>query len=313
LACFYRIISIGEHIKNLVRAVLIGTFLSAVAATMPAKARAWGEEGHKIIALIAYHHLAPSVRAGVDRMLSADPDHLTGPDIASAATWADKYRDSDRNSTKKRYQLTRQWHFVDIEIDSPDLSAACFGWPAASMPASLGPAKACVVDRIDAFRDELQSLPETDPEKVLALKFLLHLVGDVHQPLHAADHGDQGGNGVKVLFGHRKVGMALHGFWDTEIVKRNGADPAIVAGTLDQVYGARCDGWMSGTPSDWALESFGIAKEFVYKLGYDTVDSKGDSAFRLSNAYQIRAVEIAGEQLEKAGCRLAMVLTQSLQ
>jgi hypothetical protein len=83
------------------RAVLIWAFLSAVAALTPGNALAWGDEGHKIVALIAYHHLAPGVQAEVDQMLSADPDHLTGPDIASAATWADKYRDSDRNSTKK--------------------------------------------------------------------------------------------------------------------------------------------------------------------------------------------------------------------
>jgi hypothetical protein len=200
-----------------------------------------------------------------------------------------------------------------IEIDNPDLSAACFGRPKASTPASSGPAKACVVDRIGAFRDELKSLSRADPERVIALKFLLHLVGDVHQPLHASDHEDQGGNQVKVLFDHRNVGVALHSFWDTEVVKRNGPDPTIVAGILDQVHGAKCDGWMSGDPSDWALESFGIAKEAVYKLGQQTTDAKGDPAFLLSGALQVRAVEIAREQLEKAGCRLAMMLTQALQ
>jgi hypothetical protein len=295
------------------RAVLVGAFLSVAAALTPGNALAWGDEGHKIVALIAYRHLAPSVQVEVDQMLSADPDHLTVPDIASAATWADKYRDSDRNSTNKRYQLTREWHFVDIEIDNPDLSAACFGRPTASTPASSGPAKACVVDRIGAFRDELKSLSRADPERVIALKFLLHLVGDVHQPLHAADHRDQGGNQVKVLFGNHNVGVALHSFWDTEVVKRNGTDPTIVAETLDQVHGAQCDSWMSGTPSDWALESFSIAKQAVYKLGQETTDAKGNPAYRLSGAYQIRAVEIAGEQLEKAGCRLAMMLTQALQ
>ena len=60
-------------------------------------------------------------------------------------------------------------------------------------------------------------------------------VGDIHQPLHAADHEDQGGNQVKVLFGNRTVGSALHSFWDTEVVKRNGSDPATVARSLDQV------------------------------------------------------------------------------
>jgi hypothetical protein len=246
-------------------------------------------------------------------MLSADPDHLAKPNIADAATWADKYRDSDRNSTQNRYRLTREWHFVDIEVDHPDLSAACFGHPAAAKPASSGPAKACVVDRIDAFKNELKGLSSGDPERVVALKFLLHFVGDIHQPLHSADHQDQGGNQVKVLFGNRKVGSALHSFWDTEVVKRNGTDPTTVASTLDQVHGARCDGWMAGGPSDWARESFGIAKDTVYQLGRETTDDHGDKAYRLNASYQTAAVEIAGEQLAKAGCRLAMVLTQSLQ
>ena len=167
------------------------------------------------MALIAYRHLAPSVQVDVDQMLSADPDHLTVPDIASAATEADIYRDSDRNSTKKRYQLTREWHFVDIEIDNPDLSAACFRRPTASTPASSGPAKACVVDRIGAFRNEVKNLSRAYPERVIALKFLLHLVGDVHQPLHAAEHRDQGGKQIKVLFSPHNVSVALRSFGDT--------------------------------------------------------------------------------------------------
>jgi len=92
--------------------------------------------------------------------------------------WADKYRDSDRNGTGERYRRTRQWHFVDIEVDSPNLEQACHNHPRLppGRPASRGPADACIVDKIDQFEAELAN-PETAPEeRLVALKFLLHLV-----------------------------------------------------------------------------------------------------------------------------------------
>ena len=178
-----------------------------MALARPQTAYALGTEGHEIVGIIALKHLDPRVQATVDQMLSADSDHLAAPDIADAANWADKFRDSDRNTTQIRYRLTPEWHFVDLELDNPDVSAACFGHPPAAVPASKGPANSCVVDRISAFQSELKSLPSTDPERVVvALKFILHFVGDVHQPLHAADHDDQGGNKVMVLYGDRTIG-----------------------------------------------------------------------------------------------------------
>ena len=131
--------------------------LFAVALINPHRATAWGDEGHKVIALIAEHYLDPAVRAKVGTLLAADTDPLAGHDIASEATWADKYRDSDRHTTKIRYDATWRWHFVDIELSQPDLAAACFGHPPLppGVPASKGPPQACVVDKIDQFAAEL--------------------------------------------------------------------------------------------------------------------------------------------------------------
>ena len=122
--------------------------------------------------------------------------HLHGADIASGATWADRYRDSDRGGSRQRYEQTRQWHFVNIELDGPNLERACFGHPRlpAAVPASSGPAKACLVDKIEQFTAELSNSATAPGERLLALEFLLHLVGDVHQPLHAVDDHDAGGN-----------------------------------------------------------------------------------------------------------------------
>ena len=295
------------------RAISVGMLLALI-ALLPRSACAWGDEGHKIIALIAYQHLAPNVQRQVKQLLSADPDTRTKANIADAATWADSFRDSDRNTSKRRYNLTREWHFVDLELDNPDLASACYGHPRAAAPASAGPAKACVVDRIAAFQSELKALPLDDPERVIALKFVLHFVGDVHQPLHAADQHDRGGNDTKVLFGRHAVGQPLHAFWDTDVVKRLGSAPTMVARPLDQKFGSQCNAWMSGGPSDWAQDTFEVARDTAYHLGQATTkDRNGATVYRLSTEYQLKAVAVAGEQLAKAGCRLAFVLNQALQ
>jgi len=146
--------------------------LQAVWLEAPHPAFAWGVEGHEIIALIAERYLDPAVRAKVAALLAADTDTLTDHDIASEATWADKYRDSDRNTTKARYEATWRWHFVDIELAEPDLASACFGHPPLPLgvPASEGPPRACVVDKIVQFAAELDNPATSAPEQLLALK-----------------------------------------------------------------------------------------------------------------------------------------------
>jgi hypothetical protein len=183
------------------------------------RALAWGDDGHKAIALIAEKYLEPAVKTKIEAMLKADPDNLAPHDLPSEATWADKYRDS--NGRRDHYEQTQNWHFVDLEINDPDITVACFGRPA--LPpgtlASNGPPKACVVDKIAQFAAELKD-PETDfEERLFALKFLLHFIGDLHQPLHSADNNDRGGNSVKVLAdGVSSTARPLHGLWDTQFV-----------------------------------------------------------------------------------------------
>ena len=100
----------------------VATFLAACALLAAANpANAWGDLGHKVTALIAYRHLTPAAKVKVDAMLAGDADTLTAPDFASRATWADKYRNSHRE--------TAAWHYVNVEIDHPDLESACFGLP----------------------------------------------------------------------------------------------------------------------------------------------------------------------------------------
>jgi S1/P1 Nuclease len=284
--------------------------LFAVVLTSPRPATAWGDEGHNVIALIAEHYLNPSVRAKVARLLAADTDSLTAHDIASEATWADKYRDSDRDTTKIRYQATWRWHFVDIELSQPDLAAACFGHPPLppGIPASKGPPQACVVDKINQFAAELGDPATGAPEQLLALKFLLHFVGDLHQPLHASDDHDAGGN-KKLVAGEGLRPGNLHHYWDVEFVEGLGAAPGQVAAALiGQISEAQRQGWSSGTPADWAMEAFALARRDAYGL----LPLHDHGTFPLPSSYTEQAERDVAVQLSRAGVRLAFVLNRAL-
>lgn len=277
-----------------------------------AHAHAWGDEGHRIVGLIAEHYLESAVRVKVNAILAADATRLTpSTQMAEEATWADKFRDSDRNATKVHYDQTRSWHFVDLELDGPDLQTACFGRPV--LPegslASLGPAEDCVVDKIDEFTAELTNPNTSQQERLLALEFLLHFIGDIHQPLHASDDHDRGGN-LKIVAAPGIASNNLHHDWDTEFVARLGSNAAAAAQQLiAEMTDAQRAQWSKGTAADWARESFAVAKDHAYGL---LPAADGPNHYRLSAAYVSDATAVTGAQLSKAGVRLASVLNSAL-
>ena len=287
------------------RALLTSCTLLAVAA-LPAPALAWGFEGHQIIADIARARLTPKARAKVDALLATDPDTLTAHDMAAEATWADAYRGAG-------HRETAQWHFVDQELDRPDLASACFGRPPLNAaPASAGPANDCVVDKIDEFTAELANPATAPSERLLALKFVLHFVGDVHQPLHASDHQDRGGNCVRIALGGPRTSN-LHAYWDTGVLEPLGADPQAAAAFLaGRITPDQAAAWSRGTAADWAQESFGVARTVAYSLNSPAGCSQDAAPISLPAAYVAAAQAAADLQLEKAGVRLAWVLNQAL-
>jgi hypothetical protein len=122
---------------------------------------------------------------------------LARHEIASEAAWADKVRDANTGGARPK---TRQWHFADSKIKSPDLDVACFDYPAIQRgtPASNGPAHDCVVDKTQGFAAELTDPSADLDERVAPRKFVLHFVGDLHQPRHSSDDNDRGGNARRV-------------------------------------------------------------------------------------------------------------------
>jgi hypothetical protein len=286
--------------------------LLAVLCAGGQKAHAWGDEGHEVIGLIAEHFLSPAARAGVERILAADDTGLVALDLAHEATWADKYRDSDRNGARVRYEATRDWHFVDLEIqERPDLRLACHGQPRLpeGTPASRGPPEDCVVDKIEEFFAELADPKTDEPERRLALQFLLHLVGDLHQPLHVGDDHDQGGN-RKMTVGSGLGENNLHHQWDVAFVERLGPNSATIARTLiAEISEEDIRRWTKGTPREWALETYAIAKT----RAYGPLPAGGDTkVYHLSETYVGDATLVSAEALRKAGVRLASLLNQAL-
>lgn len=281
--------------------------LAAAALALSASpALAWGDLGHEVVAMIAYRHLTPAARARVDALLASDPDTLTAPDFASRATWADRYRASHRD--------TAEWHYVDIELDRPDLEAACFGHPtlAPGQPASQGPARDCVTDKVEEFAAELRDPRTPAAERVLALKFIEHFVGDLHQPLHAADHVDRGGNCVGLSPSPDGHATNLHAYWDTAVVRALGGSLDEIAAKLNaQITPAEAAAWSRGNARTWALESFQLARRDAYALP-DRPTCEERRSVALSSAYEAAAERDAAVQLEKAGVRLAAVLNREL-
>jgi hypothetical protein len=141
-------------------------------------------------------------------------------------------------------------------------------------------------------------------------------VGDLHQPLHAADNKDRGGNDVKVVFGDFATPGNLHAYWDGRVVELMGNDPGVVGVALNkQITKAKADEWSKGTPTLWARDSFRQAKSVAYNFSgtQQFIDDNGIKAIHLNAAYDNRAVSAAREQLSKAGVRLASVLNSGLK
>ncbi len=288
--------------------IAAGTLALATTIAQPHQALAWGDDGHKVVALVAQSFLDSDVRKRVNALLAADTDSLTAHDIANAATWADKFRDANTGGGRQR---TSQWHFVDIEIKAPDLDKACFNYPPVptGTVASDGPAVDCVVDKIQEFAAELAN-PATDlEEQVVALKFLLHFVGDLHQPLHSSDDNDRGGNNKKVSAAGFRAGN-LHHYWDTEFVNQLETDPKSIASDLiGHISKGQISAWQAGSPSDWAMESFKVAKEDAYG---QLPEPSTRGSYRLTEEYISTATDDVAQQLSKAGVRLALILNKVL-
>jgi hypothetical protein len=165
------------------------------------------------------------------------------------------------------------------------------------------------VNKISQFAVELANPNTTAPERLMALQFILHFVGDLHQPLHSSDNHDRGGNDVKVT-AQGTPENNLHHYWDVVFVEMLGKSQSAVAADLaKKITAAQKGEWQKGTPDDWAQEAFQQAKDHAYGK---PVMTKAGGPYHLSAAYVTDAKETVALQLSKAGVRLAAVLNHAL-
>lgn len=270
----------------------------------------WWETGHQAVARLAAAHLTPAARVRLSRILGVPdtPDAVTNA-LAVASTWADEHK-TETN--------TGEWHYIDLALQDTraDIPARC-------------PGGNCVTAKIISFSSQLASQkPDPKWSEMDALRFLVHFVGDIHQPLHAVSDADLGGNCEPV---RPPVNEAknLHAVWDGAIVRAmNGSDVMIAAGLESYVkqLGARGQSaWSSGTAEDWAWESHELARKNVYAKLHIPVepvmfpkactDAPAEiQSFRpkIDGLYINSMKPVVRDQLAKAGLRLARILNEAL-
>jgi hypothetical protein len=304
---------------SVTRAAALCAMAVGLAALGCEPAQAWGDEGHRAVALIAQNYLHSRPRQRIEALLADDDTALTvDRGMESESVWADHWRDSDRYGSHQRYEATRRWHYINLPLlpapQRPDVAAACA--PREPLPrgtpASQGPAQACIVDKIEQFRAELADAKLPKAERRRALQFLLHLVADVHQPLHAVDDDDHGGNDKLVLPPRRSQPIKLHACWDHDLVRAISRDPQVIADRLARgISPAERQHWAaSSSAASWALESYEVARTQVYA---NLPPVEADGASHYSAAQWLAARGVVELQLQRAGVRLAALLNQALK
>jgi len=250
-------------------------FAAALVLTAP-EALAWGPQGHRTIGAIADRLLTPAARTAVQHILQNDLDKFDNPSgrttLEEVSEWADEVRGTPA--------ARPAWHYDDVPIcGTRDKASYC-------------PGGQCNTEQLKRLTGVVADARAPARERDEALKWVVHLVGDIHQPLHAADNGDHGGNLVPVALEgvHTRGRENLHRAWDNDLVQQVG----------------------QGTPDSWARESNNLARNVAYHYPGFACNSVPSEILVLDGTYLEDAVLVVRERLLLAGARLAAVLNAAL-
>jgi hypothetical protein len=313
------------------RRILLFAFLAPL---MPSAAFGWGCEGHQMVALIARAHLTPAVSAAVDQLLRDSPidpalkrfcqDRPADP-MADSATWADDSKSEEKTSV---------WHYVDIPLSVVSVVSVDPWCPPIGPSVDGKNRPGCVTDAIAYEVGILRDKSRPVAERATALRYVIHFVGDIHQPLHDEDNNDQGGNCTAIRFFSEDRPANLHAVWDYKLIEHQlvldkKTQPAY-ADSLDAHFSATYTALAKSKADDatgWAWEAHAIAISTAYGalqpgIPVEASDSKTVcNAERekvqalnlsISDAYFAKAMPVINEQLARAGFRLAILLNASL-
>jgi hypothetical protein len=253
---------------------------------------AWGREGHHLVALIAQNHIGAETKARVQELLGDET-------LVTVSTWPDEIR--------RERDETAAWHYVDIPKSAAFFEPMrdCYQ-PYNNHKGADADHHNCVVDRIDIFARIVADKSQPKATRVEALKFLVHFVGDIHQPMHAIDEAG-GGNQIKVVqFGSATCGgdrpCNLHSVWDGGLIEHTKLDEPAYAQRLEALIQAgHLEREAGGRPADWANES--------HRLAEGALLEPGGLADEL---YFQQEIGLVDQRLALAGLRLARVLDYAL-
>ena len=281
--------------------MIVRTLIATILLGSAAPACAWGDYAHRLIAGIATANLSPAARAEVRRILAhgAAVDTPACPigTLSDASVWPDCVR-----GLGDRFGFSSAWHYQNIDVCQPfDAAAKC-------------PEDNCVTAQIPrqlAIAADRKAAPAARAE---ALAFVVHFVGDMHQPLHIGEKHDRGGNDVVAAYGAKAPArMNLHRIWDSELAERALTEPPAVT---PWAAGPRQRGRLSaGGLADWARESWELSRTIVYpalKDYPDTCPAGSKIRARIDEDYISAATPALRLQVERAGVRLAMLLNGAL-
>ncbi|WP_312709796.1 S1/P1 nuclease [Stenotrophomonas sp.] len=263
--------------------LLLAAALAPALLTLSAPAHAWGAQGHRLVAEVADTRLNPTARAEVDRLLALEP----GATLASIAPWADQLRAKDPGLGRR----SAGWHYVNIAEEGCQYA-----------PATHCKNGNCIVEALKAQSAILGDHSLTDGERLQALKFVVHMVGDVHQPMHAGYGHDKGGNDFQLQFGNR--GTNLHSLWDSGMLNIRKLDDAGYLPVLRALPAPKLARQSNPQrdPQRWAEASCRISTQpGVYPASH-----------KIGDEYTARYRPVAEAQLRLAGENLAQLLNRVL-
>ena len=292
---------------------IVVTIVTAITLLLLATpAWSWGHEGHRVVARIAAKNLSQEARIKIAAILQTNTAGVEEA-MAGASTWPDEI---DKAATG-----TREWHFIDVPVTAPfNVAGLCVQHN-------------CVIDQIENMRGRLLAnttgfallTPPNPPRPMTSqeLAFLIHFVGDVHQPLHAATDGDRGGNCVELLHSlmHQDGSQTteLHAVWDVDEVLRVFA----VLGNEEATAAALFQRFKSGatvqqlSALDWARESNDLARTAVYQKLHlpnhtapPNLCAPGIAKVDVTQSYVAGNVAVVERRLMQAGVRLSNILNE---
>ena len=287
-----------QYARNLHRlALAIALPTLCVASNL---AHAWGSEGHRVTASVANELITPKTRLRLNQIIDNGGSSEGLSDIAL-------YMDINRKELSAKIPGSEKWHYDNRPVcKTLTYDQYC-------------PKGDCASAKIPEVFRKLKDNATLKEDRLQALRFLVHMVGDIHQPLHAADDGDLGGNLKFVLIPESDQGRRLHGVWDTDIVKRwlRGTSEFDYAKELVKKYREQLGTWQSGDVGSWMNESYSLSKLATY-AGLPNFECGKEWASTivtpvpLPESYMASAAAIVPAQLAKAGARIAWMLNMAL-